>query len=241
MVIQIEEIENASVQIIKDGLAQIVNDDINNIEIEGVETTGNKVVSLATYILTQSEFVTFQNLSKTFAKSLYYMLRKGNILNESFLQSFWREFHIFTLNSENHDIWNAVVNTDTQEFTFMYHSLGMIVASKIISLEKLKRPCQEIMEPEERLPERQQEVLRYVSGFVIYSLQKHYKRLKESKVPSTRAASRAALDFLTSLDTRFEKDIEARSYLEFTQKWIKIRNQGGLVTVNDNTFILCDA
>ena len=47
----------------------------------------------------------------------------------------------------------------------------------------------------------------------------------------------AALDFFTSLDTRFEVDVEARSYLEYTKKWVELRNRGGLVTINDDTFI----
>lgn len=79
--------------------------------------------------------------------------------------------------------------------------------------------------------------MRYVGGYVIFSLKKHYNGLKKSSVLSTRTPTTAALDFFTSLDTRFEVDVEARSYLEYTKKWVELRNRGGLVTINDVTFI----
>ena len=32
--------------------------------------------------------------------------------------------------------------------------------------------------------------------------------------------------------------MEARSFLEYTKEWVKAKNRGGLVEVNDNMFIL---
>ena len=65
-----------------------------------------------------------------------------------------------------------------------------------------------------------------------------FKWIKKSNVLSPRTAATAALDFFTSLlNTRFKVDVEARSYLEFTKKWVELRNRGGLFIINDDTFI----
>eukprot|EP00111_Clytia_hemisphaerica_P012552 TCONS_00036897-protein len=88
-----------------------------------------------------------------------------------------------------------------------------------------------------KISEDEQKVVLYVAGYVIYTLLKRYKRLKNSPDVLTRETAAAAIDFLKTLDTRFERDIEARSFLEYSNEWIQLKNRGGLVKVDANMFI----
>ena len=136
--------------VVTDALNTIANDKINGIAIDGCETIGNKVVELANEIIKLKESENYILASKALIKDLFSLLKKGDILNESFLKMFWRDFHLFTLNIEKRELWKPLVNdVDSQEFSFLFHSACMIIVSKIVALEKSKRPKHEFVQPAE--------------------------------------------------------------------------------------------
>lgn len=119
---------------------------------------------------------------------------------------FWVKFKEFTLDINENLKWNKLnVDIQSDEFSSLFYTTCMILVTNLMNLEGSKIEIVfQMHQPSEKMSERQEQILRYVGGYVIFSLKKHYNGLKKSSVLSTRTPATAALDFFTSLDTRFE-------------------------------------
>lgn len=74
--------------------------------------------------------------------------------------------------------------------------------------------------------EHDEEVLRYIAGFVPYALSKRY-RIVKSKTAKTYLA------FLQNLRVSEDEYTHADSFLEYTCVWTILQNRGGLFLVRD--------
>ena len=74
--------------------------------------------------------------------------------------------------------------------------------------------------------------MRYVAGYIIYSLIGKYK-----KICRTNQCVLAGMEFLCSLKINGDSSIKCESFLDYTRNWTELFNRGGLIEVNDNVFI----
>ena len=103
-------------------------------------------------------------------------------------------------------------------------------------LHKVLRECSTAVQSESgsldvKLNEKEENVLRYVSGYIPFSLKNRYSKIdgKDAKIVlqvinSWRAPS----------DSRLESSY---SFLEYTKKWVSEVNRGGLFLVNNDFYI----
>ena len=231
-----KEIEGLSTGTIKSALESMATDKINNMKIGTLKTFGNKVAELSSLLMVRSDEEVFKKCSLEFVKDIYAIMSPTNFNDDGKIALLWRNIHRYSQNAENRKKWSSLVTSPlNDEFSSLFHTMCM---KTVEALLKSKNKSQIIhTEQQKPLSNEEQETLRYVAGYVVFSMRKHYKSLLDSNVPSTREFSGAAVKFLKSIDTKFEKDLESRSYLDFTKKWIEVKNRGGLVQINDNAFI----
>lgn len=74
--------------------------------------------------------------------------------------------------------------------------------------------------------------LQFVSGYIPYSLQKKYKKMKES------STSKGILNVIESWATNREENLFDCGLMEYTKEWTKKVNQGGLREVKDRFYML---
>lgn len=86
---------------------------------------------------------------------------------------------------------------------------------------------------QEEMSELEENIIRYASGYVPYSLIKQFKRRKEEKFASF-------IDCLISMSVNCNEPIE-ESFYDYTKKWTTITNRGGLFEINDLSFRLFKA
>ena len=86
----------------------------------------------------------------------------------------------------------------------------------------------EVMElSEDILSDREQNVVRFVAGYIPNALEKHFKKCELNK------KTKDILLLISSLS----KKRESQSFLESTNKWIDCSNRGGLFEVSDQAYI----
>lgn len=90
-----------------------------------------------------------------------------------------------------------------------------------------------LTEAELKLTDAEEETLRYVAGYVPYSLKKKYRKIK------CKTLSNAVIAFFDSWGTKLPDDhpTEELAFLNYTRRWIDIRNRGGLFQISDNVYI----
>ena len=83
-----------------------------------------------------------------------------------------------------------------------------------------------------KLTDREENILRYVAGFIPYSLKKIF-----SKIDTLEAKS--VLQVIEAWRAPSDKGnvVTAISFLNYTRKWVEEKNKGGLFTVNDEFYI----
>ena len=87
----------------------------------------------------------------------------------------------------------------------------------------------EATEPRAQFDDRDDQVLRYIAGFIPYTLLKRYRKCK-----TTIAKEYSALSL--NCKAKEDKDTQAPSFLSYTIAWVEMQNSGGLFTVSDEVF-----
>ena len=77
----------------------------------------------------------------------------------------------------------------------------------------------------------EEEVIYYVSGYIVYSLRKKCTRL--NKLHTNNISARAALQFLNCINANHSEDLCGNSYQKFVRKWAKLVSRGYLIEEND--------
>ena len=76
-----------------------------------------------------------------------------------------------------------------------------------------------------------EQVIYYVSGYIVYSLWKKYTRF--IKLNTNNISAIAALQFMNSINVNHSEHMSGNSYQEFVRKWAKLVSRGYLIELND--------
>ena len=153
-------------------------------------------------------------------------------------EEFWKSIHLFYLSAEAKSSWDSILafipdNNLVQLFPSLHHKLVLLIIHEILHLENKNTPNGE-SQGDIVLSEEEQQVMRYVAGYIIYSLIGKYKKI--CRTNSNQCVS-AAMEFLCSFKSNGDSSIKCESFLGYTRKWTELVNRGGLIEVNDNLFI----
>ena len=80
----------------------------------------------------------------------------------------------------------------------------------------------------------EEQVIYYVSGYIVYLLRKKYNRLIKSNI--SNISVRAALQFPNSINANHSEHFSGNSYQEIVRNWTKLVSRGYLIEVNDDMF-----
>ena len=90
----------------------------------------------------------------------------------------------------------------------------------------------ELSQDELKLTTSEEQTLRYVAGYIPYSMKKKYSKFK------VKSVSDAVVDFFNSWSTQMTDDsAEVMTFLAYTNTWIEKCNRGGLFVVKDDVYI----
>lgn len=123
----------------------------------------------------------------------------------------------------------------TQSATFVYqHMLRKLLQSSIKFKTDMLRKTHEPVIVNRELQIKEEQSVRYVAGYILYSIKKIVKHKKSLE-------AKATIEILKSWSSNdipdSDEDIDKQSLLEYTQKWLSLVNRGGLFLVNDEFYL----
>ena len=77
----------------------------------------------------------------------------------------------------------------------------------------------------------EEKTLRFMSGYIPYSLRKKYKKMKES------STSKTVLKVIESWDANREENLTDCGLMEYTKEWVEKVNRGSLFEVKDSFYM----
>ncbi|XP_066916644.1 uncharacterized protein [Clytia hemisphaerica] len=229
-----KDILKESKRLVVDVLTEIVNDPINNIVIENIQTPGNLRRALCQDLLRLQETPQFILSCSKHCKAILEISSKFKLHKDTGLEKFWSE--LTSLNGKL--FWVHVVSANSAEFFSVAHILSIEIAKGILKLEN-STLTEKAESDTTDIPfsKSEQEIVAYVGGFIINCFKKRFYRLVKSPRLSTREAAGCSLRFFSSIQLRGAEKHSTNSFLEFTRKWTLTQDRGGLIYLKDVSFI----
>ena len=104
--------------------------------------------------------------------------------------------------------------------TFVF-SVAMMIVMLVLENQLYKRAPE--INVNDKLSTNEQEIIHYVSGYILFALIKRYKRFDESG----NIEAEDALLFFSSLKCATHK-VQTYNFLHFVKKWTDLVDRGGL-------------
>ena len=225
-----------SIVIFKEVLQKIISNPVNSNQVADNETPGNKLKKVCEMLLTKNleEGEELINV----AVNVFELVRDLNPADEKDQRILWGRIQHFKVEEDNmkniislfkkHDI-----NHDSFNSMFLFDSFLTEIIAYILKYENAHKIEKEVQIQKEPLTNNEQQILRYVSGFIIFSLRNKYKLLLKSS--KSKEVANAVLQLLNTFGNPEMKKIN--SYLDFTHQWVELNNRGGLIQVNDDFYL----
>ena len=120
-------------------------------------------------------------------------------------------------------------NVANSLYSFLIDKLVLL----LIKFENEHKKCADIEVKTDITPGEEQ-VIYYISGYIVYSLRKKYTRF--IKLNTNNMSARIVLQFLNSINANHSEHLSGNTYHEFVRKWTKLVSRGYLIEVNDEMF-----
>ena len=150
-------------------------------------------------------------------------------------ETIFASIHLLVIDKENCEHWKRFVldcgldiNIEANNLLFPHLLDSMSQESLKFRNNLLTEECKVITYESIKLSRDEEETLRFMAGYIPYSLLKKYEK-------SSSASSKAIKNILKSW--KKEEDMQEESFMHYTEKWINEINIGGLFQVNYEFFI----
>ena len=117
----------------------------------------------------------------------------------------------------------------------LYSFLSVKLVFLVIKSENDREKCADTEVKTDISPGKEQ-VIYYVSAYIVYSLSKGLTGL--IKVNTSNISARTVLQFLNFINANHSEHLFGNSYQEVVGKWTKLVSRGYLIEVNDEIFEL---
>lgn len=230
------ELEKSRAELFFSTLRKIADDPINSIVVGSIITPGNKLVEIANILTTMQTDVKLVEFAKFAVSVIFELISSVNITSTAAKDKMWKGVNTFII-SEN-ELKNDLIsflndtvelNCDTKQLFFCEFVMLLIEQLILLCSEKTTK---NIEDPIQKLTPEEEQIVCYISGFIVFSLKTKYKRLIKS--PQAEIVAVAALQFLKSLELK--NSIKGDSFKEYVHAWVNLKSRGGLVKVNDGMF-----
>eukprot|EP00111_Clytia_hemisphaerica_P014360 TCONS_00042270-protein len=175
----------------------------------------------------------FQEQFKTILLKIYEMvelcLPTTPLISEG-RRLMWQKFYTYISSEQCTIDWiplrqiSTVANFDLIVYKLSSKLLELLITENIESYLSLHEESTTSIPMGEKMDDREQNIVKYVAGFIAHSATKYYKKREEGE------------KFVDAIKTWSIKTREAKCF-EFKDKWVDLQNRGGLVDVNDNCFL----
>ncbi|XP_022107679.1 uncharacterized protein LOC110988470 isoform X2 [Acanthaster planci] len=194
------------------------------------------LMSLIVNLSTASESQEFKDFCTATVSSLWIVVTAGDkkkLKPESY-ELMWHCFHKFRLNSiEKWKSFLVSLNlySDGQHTHIAYqYLLQAVVELMLKDRNEFDLPRKQISDVDTKtISKEEEQVLRYVAGYVPYSLYKQFNR-------QINTSAKIFCHFLKSWQAC--PSDTAKTFLEYTNQWVKAQNRGGLFHVSDGVYLL---
>ena len=145
----------------------------------------------------------------------------------------WSSFHKFRVGQKVQDMWNTFLKVkgmkDAEKSTsdMLLQQVLQNSLSSVISMRSVTSTAE--AECSYELTNHDEQVLKYVAGFVPFALCKRFRRYQ-----SDNAAQ--FVHFLQSLHAEGDDETTAESFMSYRCVWTTLQNRGGLFIVNDSAY-----
>lgn len=221
-----------SLAILNDTLLEAVNDPFYN-----MKAPGTRVRDLSQYIL--NCFETYPENVLGYAKQLVTSIVKlvPASSKDQVVEKMIRQFNQTTVSNNTVSLWNVFLECihviKAEHISIMLLQYLMTKSLRHILRERnnyLIEDVEQFTEDDLKLSESEQNTLRYVAGYIPYSIKANLKVKKDSP------AKKALLCCLGHW-SQDDKNATEMDFLSFTKEWTNIINRGGLFLINDEFFI----
>lgn len=212
-------------------LQSIIDDPINSLIVGKSATKGNEMIALSRLLLPIKTTEEFHEISTLLVNKVFEILQKVDFCKPTKKEQMCREIFEEYMSPE---CWDLVL-----PMVYPIDSTDPIVASLhesvVLNLQEqiLKYRHPVIIDgsidtyADCEISKKEQQVLHYVAGYLIFALEKKYKRLnKNNNIVAT-----AALNFFKSMKIS-SVTVSANSFMQWTQ----MNNRGGLKIACDDLF-----
>ena len=109
-------------------------------------------------------------------------MKNWNFKKVALKEKFWKSIHLFYFSAEAKIICYSILpfipdnSLVSSLFLFLHHELGLVIIYKILLSENTDIPNVKT-QAEIVVPDDEQQAMRYVAGYIIYSLIGKYKKI----------------------------------------------------------------
>lgn len=223
----------------KDGAASYVKTALERIRQHPVFTGEYPLavlgVTLATSVLNAGDSSEFVNFSIALVTALWLVVISGDgkFLQPEAMDVVWRKFHEFKMSPITLGNWKSFlrslgISTEGSHVNIVHQHFMLTVITLIIKDRHTMDLPASSCDTQEPLTKEEEQVLRYVAGYIPFALMEKFRK----------QVNNIALTFCDILATwRSCSTNSEKTFLEYTNHWIKVQNRGGLFLVNDDVYI----
>ena len=143
------------------------------------------------------------------------------------------KFNKLCIDTDLHQEWEdylesmAINNFSPQSLVFLHqHVLNSVLQ---LSLKDRNAKLETVdVEKDVKLEKAEEQTLRYVAGYILFSLKKSIKNTRSTE-------GMFVVDILSCWGSKKEQDYS--SFLEYTKHWVEKCNRGGLINCSDNFYV----
>ena len=223
-------ISNKSKEIFETCIKEAADDEIFNLV-----KPGTFCGQMAKKIIQQISSNDASDFSKLLFEKLYVILFKNTSSDSADREKIYKNFNNLMINDSLLTQWEEYLKLNQVESTKYSSILLQYVADRyMIKLvnERKKIVCpkeKQIASRDLQLTISEENTLRYVSGYIPYSLRNKYKKLQPS---NAKAALLEAINYWC-----IDEASDERSFLQYTEDWTDKINRGGLIKVTDEFYV----
>ena len=213
-----------TVAIFEDTMKKISSDPINSLNIGNYDSAGNNLKRLCDTLLSQERDNT--KIIDT-VLAVFALFKDVNLVKEKDQEMLWKLIHNDKVNERTIKEWDIYLqqyNDDSSSYLYLLDRFVLNIVSYAIELENRGKYKNLPMTPKEiPLNDNEQQILRYVSGYIVFALNKKYNLL--SKSSKSKEVAIAALQLLgTFIKVKSVKFIISLTLL--TGGWNRLIEEG---------------
>ena len=194
------------------------------------------MMALVTNLLTMIDSSQFSDFSVFLVSSIWAIATAGDKekLGPDASGMMWQAFERLRTNNDYVNKWHEFLHSvnihdDGKHTRIIFHHLLQFILHLILKDRHLSdKPMEHIDEENQKISNEEEQVLRYVAGYIPYAL---YKKFKTHK-------SKVAEVYCKLLHSwKVSSCNNVKTFLEYSNEWINLQNRGGLFRVTDDLYL----